>query len=166
MKQKSLYLISALLLTLIPAPASGSQAGAKREVIRLARALDKAEFKVRSARDLGIVERGKIISTPIQAQPGLEYKIIVSGCEDAFDLDVILFAIDSETDKPVILSKDTKVEKTATLHFSVKQSIKLYVAMIIADCTPDKKAHITLTYGTKAKRQASEDEKSRVSRAL
>jgi len=84
-------LLSASLVWTNPLSSHGSTEGAMFRARQILDALLDRGWTVNRYYDKGLLERGQSINIFLTLHAGVRYKIVVGGCEDAYDVDAALY---------------------------------------------------------------------------
>jgi hypothetical protein len=119
---------TSLLLTLallaIPETSVASYQGAKFQARRILQTARRQGYAVRSFYTQGLLGRGQSTILRFTLTSGVNYKIVVGGCEDCYDIDAALYDeygnyIDSDRDASAIAVVNNTPRWTGTFYLKV-----------------------------------------------
>jgi hypothetical protein len=117
-------LLTLALLTCIPDSSLASYQGARFQARRILQAARGQGFAVRSYYTQGLLARGQSTILRFTLTSGVNYKIVVGGCEDCYDIDAALYDeygnyIDSDRDATAIAIVNNTPKWTGTFYLKV-----------------------------------------------
>jgi len=84
-------LLSASLICTNPLSSHGSTEGAMYRARQILEVLREQGWTVNSTYDKGMLAQGQSINIFVTLKAGVRYKLVVGGCEDAYDVDAALY---------------------------------------------------------------------------
>ncbi|MBS0657013.1 MAG: hypothetical protein JSR82_02045 [Verrucomicrobia bacterium] len=126
----------------LPRAAEASIQGARERAIRIVRVMNSNGVSFRDAA-VGILPPGgeKLVSVNLAA--GRSYFIVASGCEDAFDVDVMVYDQNNN-----LVARDNDASTVAVAKVTPRWTGKFYIKVRMHRSTYNG-AHYVLLYGSK-----------------
>ncbi len=134
----AMVMLSLCLVTLPTGQAS--IAGARRTSAAMFLLLKSQGWEVREFASSGLLRRGRstILRTTLYA--GNDYRLVASGCEDSFDVDLAVYDEDGN-----LVGEDSDYTNLAVVAVTPRWTGTFYLKVTMADSTPDG-AHWVVQY--------------------
>ena len=134
-------ILLALVLTALPGPGFSTMDEARRSAYAIADLFVAEGWNIRGDFQRGFLARGASTVITSTLYQGNSYCFIAGGCNDAYDIDVILY-----DENGYLIDRDEDAERAAAVTVTPRWTGMFYVKVVMYDSTPDG-AHWVLVTG-------------------